>query len=309
MPRNFIRARFARPIRSKGSYSTDHESAGLRESRESRTTEQAPMSTLHCRRLLRAVTSHRGGCGSLTVDPSLHDNPSHGARVGTELPKSQLFSSCADGHAAQPDKGLGQEKGPFFKMVRAGGGMPETNARHWKRKCVKKGQECGGRMVDTLGPSPGTVLLIRTEIAPGTHQSHRVFVVGDACGGLTPASMNSSCAGWKRLGRGSLPGFRYSSSCSETGRGMLVECRQSEIRWSPCTELHGIGSDQMHKNHETPLVIPCKFSAVTNSTRRPCAHLSASCARPDNKGIKGLRTRPKCGQEWRGVPKSTEAGC
>ena len=39
---------------------------------------------------------------------------------------------------------MGQEKGPFFKMVRAGGGMPEANARHWKRKCVKKGPECGG---------------------------------------------------------------------------------------------------------------------------------------------------------------------
>ena len=115
---------------------------------------------------------HRGGrnCGSLTVDPSLHDNPSHGARVGTELPKSQLFSSCADGHAAQPDKGMGQEKGPFFKMVRAGGGMPEANARHWKRKRGRKGRSAVGhrRMVDTLGSSPGTVLLIRTGIAPGT---------------------------------------------------------------------------------------------------------------------------------------------
>jgi hypothetical protein len=54
------------------------------------------------------------------------------------------------------------------------------------------------------------------------------------------------------------------------------------IRGSPSTELHGIGSDQMHKKCESPLVIPCKFRAVTNSARHSCTHLAASCAIPDN---------------------------
>jgi hypothetical protein len=53
-------------------------------------------------------------------------------------------------------------------------------------------------------------------------------------------------------------------------------------------ELHGIAADQMHKNRESPLVIPCKFSAVTNSAGPSCTHLAASCPRPDelrNQGV------------------------
>jgi hypothetical protein len=49
---------------------------------------------------------------------------------------------------------------------------------------------------------------------------------------------------------------------------------------------------------------PYKFSAVPNSARHSCAPVAASWAIPDNRGIKGLRTRPKRRQEWPGVPKS-----
>jgi hypothetical protein len=77
---------------------------------------------------------------------------------------------------------------------------------------------------------------------------------------------------------------------------------------SPWTRsLHGIGSDQMHFKSEIPLVIPCKFSAVTNSARHIGAHLAASYAIADNQRIKGLRAWPKCRQEWRGVQKCREA--
>jgi hypothetical protein len=57
------------------------------------------------------------------------------------------------------------------------------------------------------------------------------------------------------------------------------------------------------------LVIPCKFSAVTNSARRSCAHLAASQPMLGSLEINGLRTWSKCSQEWRGAPKCREAGC
>jgi len=37
----------------------------------------------------------------------------------------------------------------------------------------------------------------------------------------------------------------------------------------------------MHVKSEIPLVIPCKFSAVTNSAQHFCAHLATSQPMPD----------------------------
>ena len=38
--------------------------------------------------------------------------------------------------------------------------------------------------------------------------------------------------------------------------------KPKSVGHAQCTELHGIGFDQMHVKSEIPLVIPCKFSAV-----------------------------------------------
>jgi hypothetical protein len=81
---------------------------------------------------------------------------------------------------------------------------------------------------------------------------------------------------------------------------------ESQTRARNCTESVPTKCTSRAK---IPLVIPCKFSAVTNSARRSCARLAASQPMPDSWGIKGLRTRPKCGPEWRGAPKSGNAVC
>jgi hypothetical protein len=63
------------------------------------------------------------------------------------------------------------------------------------------------------------------------------------------------------------PGAMHHSSTRCSGAKL-------KIRWS--RSLHGIGSDQMHVESEIPLVIPCKFSAVTYSERLSGTHSAAS---------------------------------
>jgi hypothetical protein len=77
-----------------------------------------------------------------------------------------------------------------------------------------------------------------------------------------------------------------------------VLCWQS---WCHCTELHRAGPDQMQRKFGNPLVIRCKFGAVTNpkplvDTHR-CASLNANKAQKS----KELRGVLSCRCERRGV--------
>ena len=72
----------------------------------------------------------------------------------------------------------------------------------------------------------------------------------------------------------------------------LIQCS----RGSPCTELHGIGSDQMQAKSENPLVAQCKFRAVTYPKARSGTPLAQRCSLPIVAGIKDLGNRP-----WSGV--------
>jgi hypothetical protein len=56
-----------------------------------------------------------------------------------------------------------------------------------------------------------------------------------------------------------------------------------------CTELHGIGSDQMQVKNENPVVPQCKFSALTNSQRHHGTLFDAGVSCTVSFGITDLR--------------------
>ena len=87
------------------------------------------------------------------------------------------------------------------------------------------------------------------------------------------------------------------SSRTRSSREGRVERRPSSSRTArpaliQCTELHGIGSDQMHVKIENPLVAQCKFSAVVYSKARSGTPFPARHDLPIVSGIKDLLNRP-----------------
>ena len=71
-------------------------------------------------------------------------------------------------------------------------------------------------------------------------------------------------------------------------------------------ELHGIAADQMHKSRESPLVIPCKFSAVINSARHSCTHLVARARSQTTKESRGYELNhsvARSGEECQSAPR------
>ena len=101
-----------------------------------------------------------------------------------------------------------------------------------------------------------------------------------------PPRQDLDCGGIYWRGSSPLPGIEPPTN----GLAPTKSQKNAKVRWSL-------------------RVAQCKFSAVINSARHSCAHLAANRAIPVSQGIKGLRTRPKCGQEWPGVPKCREAAC
>ena len=92
----------------------------------------------------------------------------------------------------------------------------------------------------------------------------------------------------------------------------IIELRKARIaeesKDAPAPKIISIEAspDQIPKKCESPLVIPCKFSAVTYSELHSDTHSVAARVLPISLGNKDLRSP---GVEWLGVPKRREAVC